>query len=81
MSMTKCAECIAWEPLSENHGKCHGNIPNANLVPSANALGQQSLAIVTYWPETRASDGCLKGDSVGMALYPPFVAPSPLKLV
>jgi hypothetical protein len=81
MSMIKCSNCIAWEPLSEQHGKCHGNIPSANLIPTQGQLGQQTLAVVTYWPETRVTDGCMKGSNVGDNAYPPFNAPSPLKLV
>jgi hypothetical protein len=59
--MIYCKDCIAWQDINEQHGKCHGKIPNATLVPTQ-GIGGQGMAVVTFWPETRPDDGCMEGE-------------------
>lgn len=57
MRMITCADCPAWQNVSENHGKCRADYPRAELVP-VQGVGGQGLSVVTFWPETKATDYC-----------------------
>lgn len=74
-----CNTCEHWEKKEGiDAGRCLADIPNATLVPTQGQLGGQSLAVVTYWPETRPTDRC------GKYIFQPGKhneAPSTLQLV
>jgi len=56
-----CRECEAWSesPANPGNGQCRKHPPQAALVPQQ-GIGGAGLAVVSYWPETRAGDGCFE---------------------
>lgn len=54
----QCSDCRYWAALDEGTGRCIIEPPKATLVPVQNVAGQASLTVVTFWPETRATDYC-----------------------
>lgn len=52
-----CKTCLHWESKSVGAGRCTCKPPVATLVPQQGVAGP-TLAVVTYWPETRAEDHC-----------------------
>lgn len=53
-----CETCAFWEPKENNQGgRCACKPPVASLVPQQGVAGP-TLAVVTYWPETRPDDRC-----------------------
>lgn len=56
--MKNCAICEHWlEHEQHGVGKCRRNVPMATLIPSQ-GIGGTGLAVITYWPETKAGDVC-----------------------
>lgn len=61
--MQNCGNCKMWHgkgapgPSGASIGTCRVKHPSSTLVPQQ-GLGGQGLAVVTYWPETQATDWC-----------------------
>ena len=67
--MKNCNDCFYWDKKDElqaEAGRCSGQGPSATLVPMQ-GIGGQGLSVVTYWPETKASDRCAKWVESGIS--------------
>lgn len=63
MKKSGCRECVYWEPLKNNTGRCHCGHPTsvAHLVPKQNVIGgevQLNTIETTSWPVTKAEMWC-----------------------
>ena len=58
--MLKCKNCACWNIQRDESGQCRKNPPAAALIPTQ-GIGGQTLAVVSFWPETKSEDWCNAG--------------------
>lgn len=57
-----CKDCNYWDSAAHNpeNGRCVANPPTCTVVQGRDLTGQVAMQVLTFWPETRATDRCSK---------------------